>query len=81
MSFSCYRSRPCRAALAGQHLPLLPPRTLDEQQASKPPAPVSDPSSVAMNLTYLDSPRKVNSSFTQFRRRHEAFEIKYDSAL
>lgn len=47
--------------LVGQHLPLLPLRTLDEQQAAKPPAPVSDPSSVATNLTYLDSPRKVNS--------------------
>lgn len=49
--------------MAGQHLPLLPLRTLEEQQATKPSAPVSDPSSVATNLTYVDSPRKVNGSF------------------
>lgn len=69
--------------LVGQHLPLLPLRTLDEQQAAKPPALVSDPSSVATNLTYLDSPRKVNSYFmcTGLAVLHAAFEIKYDLAL
>lgn len=52
---------------SAQHLPLLPLRTLDEQQAAKPSAPVSDPSSVATNLTYLDSPRKVNGSVMSTR--------------
>lgn len=52
-----------RAVLFGQDLHLLPLRTLDEQQGTKTSTAVSDPSSVGTNLTYLDSPRKVNNSF------------------
>lgn len=42
---------------------LLPCRTLDEQQQqqqAKPPTAITDPSSVATALTYVDSPRKVS---------------------
>lgn len=73
--------------LIGQDLSLLPLRTQDEQQGTKPLTAFADPSGVATNLMYLDSPRKVTSSFIymnqnrQFCCWHEASEIKYDYAL
>lgn len=53
----------------GEDLHLLLLRTLDEQQGTKASTAVSDPSSVGTNLTYLDSPRKVNNSFIYTRTK------------
>ncbi|XP_011614624.1 GATOR complex protein DEPDC5 isoform X2 [Takifugu rubripes] len=43
-------------------------KTLDEQQGTKPSTAVADPSGIATNLMYLDSPRKDGGFILEFIR-------------